>query len=57
MSYFVTVIWDYDCMAVGFTSNYTIIVYHHKSCEFDYLLWLCVLDTTIYKKSLKIPKE
>ena len=37
-------------MVVGFTTTYTISVYHCNSCEFDNRSWRGILDTTLCDK-------
>ena len=40
----------YDHAVVGFTTSYTIVAYHHMSCEFEFHSWWVVLSTTLYDK-------
>ena len=37
-------------MAIGFTTAYAIIAFHHYRCEFESRSWRDVLDTTLYDK-------
>ena len=50
---FSTIFWNScgcDRMVVGFTTNCTISAHQHLSCEFEFLSWPDVLDTTLCDK-------
>ena len=43
----------HDRMVVGFTTTYTIIAYHHWSCEFESGSWRGVLDVIKFVNDLQ----